>query len=205
MGRNRQPLVKLSRREGVNLAETPKVQRYMERRPYPPGEHGQRRRTRPSDYAVRLREKQKLRMLYDVRERQFRNLFDEAARQKGATGTVFLQLLESRLDNVVFRLGIARTRRQAKQLVSHGHILVNGRRIDIPSYRAQPGDEIKVAEQSRDMPLIRRNIEEVRRRKSLPWLEFDADGYRGTFVRLPAREDLSVPVNELLVIEHYSR
>ncbi len=118
MGRYRGPAVKICRREGVNLVETPKAQRYMERRPYPPGQHGQRRRRKPSDYGVRLREKQKLRFLYNMSEKQFHNLFNEAVQKQGATGAVFLQLLESRLDNVVYRLGIAHTRRQA-----HGSLL----------------------------------------------------------------------------------
>src|SRR6056297_2636650 len=115
MGRYRGPVVKISRREGVNLVESPKVQKYLERHPYPPGQHGQRRRRKPSDYAVRLREKQKLRFYYNMGEKQFKNLFEEASRKTGATGQVFLQLLESRLDNVVYRMGIASTRRQARQ------------------------------------------------------------------------------------------
>lgn len=133
MGRYRGPIVKVARHLGVNVAETEKVQKYLDRRPYAPGQHGQKRRGRPSDFAVRLREKQKLRFIYDVSETQFRNLFEEASRKKGVTGTVFLQLLESRLDNVVFRMGIASTRRQARQFVRHGHILVNGKRVTIPA------------------------------------------------------------------------
>lgn len=205
MSRYRGPAVKISRREGVNLSETPKVQRYMERRPYPPGQHGQARRRKPSDYAVRLREKQKLRLYYNVSEKQFANLFDEASRREGATGAVFLQLLERRLDNVVYRLGVAQTRRHARQLVSHGHILVNGKRIDIPSYRVNPGDTIEVAQKSRDNAHIRDSLEARRRGKMVPWLEFDAETMKGRFLSLPAREDLVVPVNELMVIEYYSR
>jgi small subunit ribosomal protein S4 len=205
MGRYRGPAVKISRREGVNLTETPKVQRYMERHPYAPGQHGQRRRGKRSDYGVRLREKQKLRFYYNMSEKQFRNLFAEAVKKEGATGAVFLQLLESRLDNVVYRLGIAYTRRQARQFVGHGHILVNGKRIDIPSYRVSPGDEIAVAARSKDNPHIKGNIEGSRRGKLVPWLEFDSEAMKGKFVSLPAREDLVVPVNELMVIEYYSR
>jgi len=205
MSRYRGPAVKISRREGVNLTETPKVQRYMERHPYPPGQHGQARRRKPSDYAVRLREKQKLRLYYNVGEKQFKNLFDEAARSEGATGAVFLQLLESRLDNVVYRLGIAHTRRQGRQFVSHGHVTVNGKVIDIPSYRVNPGDEIAVVSGSKDNAHIKGNVEARRRGKMLPWLEFDADSLKGKFVNRPAREDLVVPVNELQVIEYYSR
>ncbi len=205
MGRYTGPIVKICRREGVNLVETPKVQKYMERHPYPPGQHGQRRRRRPSDYGVRLREKQKLRFLYNMSEKQFANLFEEATRAEGATGAVFLQLLESRLDNVVFRLGIAHTRRQARQFVGHGHIMVNGKRVDVPSYRVQPGDEISVAPRARSNELIRANVEERKRGKTLPWLEFDAENLKGTFKHVPAREDIVVPVNELQVIEYYSR
>ena len=205
MGRYRGPAVKISRREGVNLSETPKVQRYMEKHPYPPGQHGQRRRRKPSDYAVRLREKQKLRYYYNVSEKQFANLFAEASKREGATGAVFLQLLESRLDNVVYRLGIAHTRRQGRQFVGHGHVLVNGERVTVASYRVKPGDLIEVAPKSKSNAFIKQNVEARRRGKTLPWLEFDADALKGKFVSLPAREDLNVPVNELQVIEYYSR
>jgi small subunit ribosomal protein S4 len=205
MGQYRGPAVKISRREGVNLTETPKVQKYMERRPYPPGQHGQRRRRKVSDYGVRLREKQKLRFYYHMSEKQFSNLFKEASRKEGATGAVFLQLLESRLDNVVYRLGIAYTRRQARQFVGHGHIEVNGKRVDIPSYRVKPGDEISVAAKARSNDLIRDNVAERKRGKTLPWLEFDAENLKGRFLHVPAREDIVVPVNDLQVIEYYSR
>jgi len=177
----------------------------MERRPYPPGQHGQKRARRPSDYAVRLREKQKLRRIYGISERQFRNLFEEASKKKGVTGSVFLGLLESRLDNVVYRLGFAVSRRQARQLVRHGHITVNGRRVDLPSYRVRPGDEIAVAEKSRSLELIRQNLEAMKGRKVGPWLSLDVEGMKGKFLRLPDREDLALPVNEQLVIEFYSR
>jgi small subunit ribosomal protein S4 len=205
MGRYRGPIVKICRREGVNLVESPKVQRYMERHPYPPGQHGQRRRRKISDYGVRLREKQKLRFYYNMSEKQFANLFNEASKKVGATGEVFLQLLESRLDNVVYRLGIAATRRQARQFVAHGHIHVNGRRIDVPSYRLSPGDEIEVAPNAKKNAHIKGNVEERRRGKLNPWLEFDEETLKGRFLHRPAREDLTVPVNELQVIEYYSR
>lgn len=205
MGRYRGPVVKLCRREGVNLVETAKVQRYMERHPYPPGEHGQRRRRKPSDYAVRLREKQKLRLIYNMSEKQFRTLFDEATRREGATGQVFLQLLESRLDNVVFRLTLAKTRRQARQFVTHGHIQVNGKRVDVPSYPVKPGDEIAVMQKSRDIPFIKENVEERRKGKLPTWLSFNADTLSGKFERVPSPEDIMVPVNVLQVIEYYSR
>lgn len=173
--------------------------------PLPPGQHGQKRARRPSDYAVRLREKQKLRRIYGISERQFRNLFEEASKKKGVTGSVFLGLLESRLDNVVYRLGFAVSRRQARQLVRHGHITVNGRRVDLPSYRVRPGDEIAVAEKSRNLGFIRQNLEAMKGRKVGPWLSLDVEGMKGKFLRLPDREDLALPVNEQLVIEFYSR
>ena len=209
MGRYIGPVCRLCRREGVKLylkgerCYSPKCA--MERRPYPPGQHGQKRARRPSDYAVRLREKQKLRRIYGISERQFRNLFEEASKKKGVTGSVFLGLLESRLDNVVYRLGFAVSRRQARQLVRHGHITVNGRRVDLPSYRVRPGDEIAVAEKSRNLELIRQNLEAMTGRKVGPWLSLDVEGMKGKFLRLPDREDLALPVNEQLVIEFYSR
>lgn len=205
MGRYRGPIVKISRREGVNLVESPKVQKYLERHPYPPGQHGQRRRRKPSDYSVRLREKQKLRFYYNMSEKQFANLFAEASRKTGATGAVFLQLLESRLDNVVYRLGVASTRRQARQFVAHGHITVNDQRVDIPSFRVNPGDVVAVHNRARKIDFIRDNIEASKRGKQLPWLQFDPETMRGTFKHRPSREDIVVPVNELQVIEYYSR
>jgi small subunit ribosomal protein S4 len=205
MGRYRGPIVKISRREGVNLVESPKVQKYLERHPYPPGQHGQRRRRKPSDYSVRLREKQKLRFYYNMSEKQFANLFAEASKKTGATGAVFLQLLESRLDNVAYRMGIASTRRQARQFVAHGHLMVNGKRVDVPSYRVNPGDTIEVHPRARKNEFIRENLEARRRGKQLPWLEFDAETMKGIFKHRPSREDIVVPVNELQVIEYYSR
>lgn len=205
MGRFRGSITKQSRREGINLAETEKVQKYLDRRPYGPGQHGQRRKGRPSDYSVRLREKQKLARLYGMNEKQFRNLFEEAASVPGVTGTVFLQLLERRLDNVVFRMGFASTRRQARQFVGHGHILVNGKKVDIASYRVKIGDEISVAEGSRSMGFIQENMDAQKRRRVSPWVEMDQDNFKGTFSRLPAREDLALPINENFIIEYYSR
>ena len=192
MGRYIGPVCRLCRREGVKLylkgerCYSPKCA--MERRPYPPGQHGQ-----------------KLRRIYGISERQFRKLFEEASKKKGVTGSVFLGLLESRLDNVVYRLGFAVSRRQARQLVRHGHITVNGRRVDLPSYRVRPGDEIAVAEKSRNLELIRQNLEAMKGRKVGPWLSLDVEGMKGKFLRLPDREDLALPVNEQLVIEFYSR
>ncbi len=205
MGRYRGPIVKLSRREGVNISESDKVQKYLDRRPYPPGQHGQRRQVRPKDYGIRLREKQKLARMYGMNERQFRSLFEEAGKLPGVTGTNFLQLLESRLDNVVFRLGIASTRRQARQFVGHGHIRVNGKGVDVASFRVRPGDEITVEERSRSLGFIVQNVELGKKRRIGPWLSFNADALTGQYLRLPAREDLALPINENLIIEYYSR
>ncbi|AIZ44685.1 30S ribosomal protein S4 [Deinococcus radiopugnans] len=206
MGRYRGSITKQSRREGINLAETEKVQKYLDKRPYAPGQHGQRRgRGRPSDYSVRLREKQKLVRLYGMNEKQFHNMFLEAERMPGVLGTVFLQLLERRLDNVVFRMGFASTRRQARQFVGHGHVLVNGKKVDVPSYRVKVGDEIVVAEGSRSMGFIQENMEAQKRRRVAPWVELNPETFTGTFARLPAREDLALPINENFIIEYYSR
>ncbi len=209
MGKYIGPVCRFCRREGIKLylkgerCYGPKCA--LERRPYPPGQHGQKRSRRPSDYAIRLREKQRLRRIYGLNERQFRSLFEEASKKKGVTGTVFLHLLESRLDNVVYRLGIAASRRQARQIVRHGHITVNGRRVDIPSYRVKPGDTVAVYEKSKNLDTIQANVELAKGRKGSPWLAFDPDKLEGKFLRLPDREDLALPVNEQLVIEYYSR
>ena len=205
MARYTGPAVKLCRREGVNLFESEKVQRYLDKRPFPPGQHGQRRKGRPSDYSIRLREKQKLIRIYGMAEKQFRNLFGEATRKQGVTGTIFLQLLESRLDNIVFRMGIAKTRRQARQFVGHDHIRVNGKKVDVPSYRVKPGDVVELAESAKKFSIILENAEAQKRRRTLPWLEFDAEKLQGRYLRLPAREDLALPVNEQFVVEYYSR
>jgi small subunit ribosomal protein S4 len=205
MSRYRGPAVKISRREGVNLTESAKVAKFMERRPYGPGQHGQSRRSKPTDYGIRLREKQKLRLYYNIGEKQFANMFAEASTKTGSTGTVFLQMLESRLDNVVYRMGIASTRRQARQFVGHNHIVVNGKRIDVASFRVKPGDEIAVHPGSKENVFIKANLEQKRRGRNLPWFDFDVESGKGKILSLPSREDIVVPVNELLVIEYYSR
>jgi small subunit ribosomal protein S4 len=205
MARYTGPVVKLCRREGVNLFESDKVQRYLDKRPFPPGQHGQRRKGRPTDYSIRLREKQKLIRIYGMGEKPFRNLFAEATRREGVTGTVFLQLLEGRLDNVVFRMGIAKTRRQARQFVGHNHIRVNGKKIDVASFKVKPGDQVTLSDKAQKFSIILENLEGQKRRRTLPWLEFDAEKGQGRFLRYPAREDLALPVNEQFVVEYYSR
>jgi small subunit ribosomal protein S4 len=209
MARYTGPVCKLCRREGTKLYlkgdRCYSAKCAIEKRPYPPGQHGQRRGRKPSDFAVRLREKQKLRRFYGMNEKQFRNLFDEASKREGVTGANFLALLESRLDSVLYRLGIASSRAQARQLINQGHVQVNGKRVDIASYQLKPGMEVTLSSKARKFDFIRSNVEAGRRRKMSPWLEFDPDELKGRFLRPPAREDLVVPVNELQVIEYYSR
>ena len=209
MARYTGPVCKLCRREGVKLylkgdrCYSPKCA--IEKRPYAPGQHGQRRKGRPSDYSIRLREKQKLRRIYGIGEKQFRNLFSEAARRQGVTGNNFLGLLESRLDSLVYRLGLASSHSQARQLVAHGHFTVNGKAIDVPSAIVKPGSTIAVSGNSKKTSLILENVESNRRRKLSPWLSFNPETLSGQYLRLPAREDLALPVNEQFVIEYYSR
>ena len=170
-----------------------------------PGKDPRARSKKPTNYGLQLREKQKLKRTYCMLEKQFKLFFNEAARIPGKTGENLIMLLEQRLDNVVFRLHFASSRNQAAQLVNHGHILVNGKRVDIPSYRLRPGDEVEVAPRAKKNPVIRANVEERRRGKLSPWLEFDPETLKGRFLHRPAREDIVVPVNELQVIEYYSR
>ncbi len=180
----------------------------FERRPYPPGLHGQasRFRRKQSDYALQLREKQKVKRLYGVLERQFRIYFREASRRKGLTGATLLQILESRLDNVVYRLGFADSRAQARQLVRHGHIEVNGRKVDIPSYRVKPGDIVRVREKSRKKAFFRDRAEIIAERAVPEWLERDAENMVGRVLALPQRHHITdVEINEQLIVEFYSR
>ncbi len=176
----------------------------FERRNYAPGQHGQRR-GKLSDYGVQLREKQKIKRMYGLQEKQFKAYFKEADRQKGVTGVNFLILLERRLDNTVFRLGFANSRSQARQLVRHNHFLVNGRKVNIPSYLLRPGDVITVREKSRQLEVINEALDALPRRGLVPWLELDKEGYRGTFRSLPTREEMPLPVQEHLVVEFYSK
>ncbi len=208
MARYRGPVCRLCRREGVKLflkgdrCYTDKCA--MERRPYPPGQHGQMRRKK-TEYALLLREKQKLKRIYGVLENQFRRYFEEAERQKGVTGENLLILLERRLDNVVYRMGFANSRNQARQLVRHGHILVNGKKVDIPSYLVEVGDEISIREKSREIPFIKEAIESIPRRGIPSWLEVDHDHFKGTVKALPTREEIAIPVQEQLIVEFYSK
>ncbi|MEH7115330.1 30S ribosomal protein S4 [Neobacillus niacini] len=191
---------KISRRLGISLSGTGKE---LEKRPYAPGQHGPNQRKKLSEYGLQLQEKQKLRHMYGVTERQFRNLFDKAGKIGGVHGENFMILLESRLDNVVYRLGLARTRRAARQLVNHGHILVDGARVDIPSYRLAAGQTISLREKSRNLDVVKEAIEV---NNFVPdFLTFDADKLEGTFTRSPERSELPAEINETLIVEFYSR
>lgn len=177
----------------------------FERRPYPPGQHGQRRGGKFSDYRIQLREKQKVKRIYGVLEKQFRGYYYRADRQKGITGTNLLTLLESRLDNTVYRMGFAASRNQARQLVRHNHFLVNNKKVNIPSYRLKPGDVVEVREKSRKISQILEAMETVVRRGIPNWLEVEKDKFRGVFKTLPNREELTMPIQEQLIIELYSK
>jgi len=209
MARYTGPVCRLCRREGEKLflkgekCYTEKCP--VDRRPYPPGQHGQGRRPRLTEYGIHLREKQKLRRIYGVLERQFRRYYQEASRRKGVTGETLLQLLECRLDNVVYRLGFAPSRAAARQLVMHGHFTVNGKKMDIPSAWVKVGDVIAVRERSRNIAMIKESVQAAQSRGVPDWLELDADGLKGTVKSLPTREQIDVRVQEHLIVEHYSR
>jgi len=177
----------------------------VERRAFPPGQHGQSRRGKMSDYGLQLREKQKVKRIYGLAEKQFKLTYKRAARMKGVTGHNLLMLLELRLDNVVYRLGFASSRAQARQWVRHGHVQVNGRRVNIPSARVKPGDVVSVREKSRKIPQIVESLEAVARRTVPTWLELDAENFSGTVKALPSREELTMPMQEQLIVELYSR
>jgi len=177
----------------------------IERRAYPPGEHGQERQRKQTPYGQQLREKQKARRIYGIMERQFRNYFFRASRKTGVTGETLLQLLETRLDNLVYRLGIAPSRNGARQLVRHGHIVVNGRKVNIPSFAVRPGDTIQVAEKSREIPGIKDTVANRRRTEMQEWLEFDDKAMTGRLLRIPTRDQIPVPLQEQLIVELYSK
>ncbi len=207
MGRYIGPVCRLCRREGVKLflkGEKCLTKCILDRRRHPPGQHGELRR-KVTEYGKRLREKQKLRRIYNVREEQFVRYFEMAEKMAGNTGENLLQILERRLDNVVYRLGFALSRNHARQLVVHGHIAVNGRTVDIPSYLVEPGDVISVKEGMRDNPDVLRAIE-VRGDWTVPaWLSRDTATFTGRVLALPTRDQIDVPVDENLVVEFYSR
>jgi len=208
MARYREALCRLCRREGEKLflkgdrCYTEKCS--VERRPYPPGQHGQRR-TKLSDYAIQLREKQKVRNGYGVLEKQFRRYFDWADRTKDVTGDVLLRYLERRLDNVVFRMGFAANRRQARQLVSHGKMMVNGRKVDIASYIVRSGDIVTPTEGGKKLAVILENMTKAQHRGIPTWIEVDGDNLTGTVLHMPARDEIALEAQEQFIVELYSK
>lgn len=204
MARNLTPIVKLSRREGVELH--PKAIKVMAKRPYGPGQHGQGRRSKPSDYSLQLREKQKVKRMYGILERQFRNYVHEAERQAGVSGENLLSLLETRLDNTVYRLGLAPSRQSARQLVTHAHITLNGKKVDIPSIQVKPKDIISVKDGSKNNEYFKALTETLQANTiSTSWLSFDPKKMTATVTGQPLREELPEAVEEQLIIEYYSR
>ncbi len=177
----------------------------IERRGYPPGQHGNRRGRRMLGYGLQLREKQKVKRIYGLLETQFRNYFKEADRRKGITGEILLSMLERRLDNVVYSLGFASSRAQARQLVRHGHVMVAGRKVTIPSFQVRVDQMVEIKEASRKNGFIRMSVETARGRGVPDWLELDAENFKGKVLRLPSREDIKLPVSEQLIVELYSR
>jgi small subunit ribosomal protein S4 len=208
MARYTDSVCRLCRREGVKLylkgERCYSEKCSVDKRPFPPGQHGQGRR-RNSEYGTQLREKQKARRYYGVLEKQFEAYYDEAARRQGITGENLLQLLESRFDNVIYRLGFAASRPEARQLVRHGHFEVNGRRMDIPSYLTKPGDVITIREKSQGIERIKTLLENAETKTVGAWLELDVAAKSGKIVRLPVRDEIDTPVAEQMIIEHYSR
>lgn len=191
---------KKSRRSGFSTLENGKD---LARRPYRPGQHGQDRRSKPSNYSEQLNEKQKVKFTYGLTEKQFHQLFNKAGKLEGIHGENFLKLLESRLDNVAFRMGLSNTRRGSRQVVNHGHILVNGKKCNIPSYLVKPGDVITVKETSRDHKAIKDSLDSIN--TTVAYVNFDKAKMEGTFVRYPERSELSQEINEALIVEFYSR
>ena len=203
------PVCRLCRREGMKLflkgerCYTEKCA--IEKRNFAPGQHGKTRKSKLAGYGVQLREKQKVKRIYGVLEDQFRRYFEEAERTRGITGETLLQLLERRLDNVAYRLGLATSRPQARQLVRHGHLVVNGRKVDIPSFSVKPGDVVSVRQSSRKSPAVLHAMEEVKGRGVPEWLQFDGEAMSAKVNSVPTREQINLPVQEQLIVELYSK
>ena len=200
MARLTGPVWKKSRRLSFSILETGEE---LRKRQYAPGQHGPNRRVKLSEYGIQLREKQRIRYMYGLNERQFFNTYNKAVKMKGVTGTNLLVLLESRLDNIVYRMGLARTRRGARQLVNHGHILVDGKKVDIPSYNVSPNQTIELRERSRNLKVVNESLEE--QLNTVAFVEFDKEAKKGVYVRHPERNELNAEINEALVVEFYSR
>ena len=205
---NAQSVCRICRREGMKLylkgtrCETEKCA--FERRGYAPGQHGQKRR-KDTEYGLQLREKQKVKRIYGVLERQFRRYFSIASAKKGITGETLLQLLEQRLDNTVYRMGFAESRRQARQVVRHGMVLVNGKKVDIPSYTLKAGDKVAIAEKFKENVGVKRSLETLQKRGVPEWLEVDTTALAGTFKKVPNKNEIALPVQEQLIVELYSK
>lgn len=191
---------KRARRVGFSISETGKE---LARRPYGPGQHGNARKGKLSDYGIQLKEKQKVRFMYGLSEKQFRKTFDEASKIKGIHGTNFLRLLESRLDNLVYRAGFASTRRGARQLVNHGHVTVNGNKVDIPSYRVKTGDIISLKDKDKELKIVIDSLSKVTKR--VEFISYDDKKLEATYVRLPERNELNADINEALIVEFYNK
>ncbi|MBN2896046.1 MAG: 30S ribosomal protein S4 [Campylobacterales bacterium] len=208
MARYRGPVEKIERRFGVSL--NLKGERRLagksalDKRPYAPGQHGQRRK-KPSEYGLQLNEKQKAKFMYGLSEKQMQAVFAEAKRRAGNTGTNLVTLLEQRLDNVVYRMGFATTRRFARQLVNHGHVIVDGQRVDIPSFRVKPGQKVEIHEKSKKNVQVVRALELTNQTGLAPWVDIDAEKVFGIFTRLPERDEVVIPVEERLIVELYSK
>jgi len=189
-----------ARRFGFSILENGKE---LTRKPYAPGQHGQDRKRKASNYGEQLTEKQKVRFMYGINEKQFRKIFEEAGKMKGVHGENFLKLLESRLDNLVYRIGFATTRKGARQLVNHGHVTVNGKKVDIPSYRCKLGDVISIKEDDKQLVIVKTSLENAPRR--VEYITYDEAKMAGTFVRYPERSELNADINESLIVEFYNR
>jgi len=196
---------KLVRKFGENIFGNPKYDRLLNRKPYGPGQHAQNRRPKVSNYGTQLHEKQKIKFMYGLLEKQFRITFKKAEKLKGETGTNMLQLLESRLDNIVYRLGFAPTRPSARQLVNHRHFMVNDKLVNIPSYILKPGDKIKVKDKSKKVDIILNSVKAIKGDLDLAWLELDKAKMEGVFKSVPEREEMNLTINEQLVVELYSK
>jgi small subunit ribosomal protein S4 len=209
LARYTDPVCRLCRREGIKLflkgSKCFSDKCPIEKRNFAPGQHGKDRKTKVVGYGLQLREKQKAKRIYFTQEGQFRNYFEKAARKPGVTGELLLQQLERRLDSVVFRIGLGTARRQARQLVRHGHVLVNGKKVNIPSFQVSIGDEITIKESSRKLVILEAAKEFSSHQNAPAWLEIDRDNFRGKVLSLPRREDIQQPVNEQLIVELYSK
>ena len=205
MAKSNKPKGKLIRKFGENIFGNPKYDRLLNRKPYSPGQHGQSRRSKLSNYGIQLQEKQKIKFMYGLLEKQFRLTFERAEKMKGETGTNMLQILESRLDNVVYRLGFAPSRPAARQLVSHKHFLVNNKIVNISSFIVKPGDVIEVREKSRKMDIILESMRRIKGDMDLSWLSLDKAKMKGTFNSVPDRDEMQLTINEQLVVELYSK